>query len=400
MDKIRAEKICRIAYDRICGYNIHRFKNSGRNIILISDKYPGIWLEHTYDAVALAKYDKKFIDIAKNQISVFIDNQKKDGQLPCYVLDENNPATGEFKSTVGYSQIQECVSFASLCVETYMLSQDVEFLKKCYNACRKWDLWLENNRMTTGKGLIELFCGFDSGHDKSMRFADIACPGNYDDKNAAICPPCNIVPIIAPDMNAVFYGNKTALSEMAAILGEEKVRESYINQAQEVKMNLMNVCYDREDNYFYDVDKNGNKRKIRSISIASLFAEHVLDEDVAERIYGENLRNPKRFWTEIPFPSVSADDGAFKKNASGNSWNYYSQGLTALRTLRWMEYYGKTNDMRYVMERWLDAQANAVVPFGQEYDPFCAEPSDSSPWYSSAMIYALWAGYTLYGIKI
>lgn len=32
----------------------------------------------------------------------------------------------------------------------------------------------------------------------------------------------------------------------------------------------MEVCYDKENNFFYDVDKSGIKRKVKNISITNV----------------------------------------------------------------------------------------------------------------------------------
>ena len=56
---------------------------------------------------------------------------------------------------------------------------------------------------------------------------------------------------------------------------------------------LFEYCYNEEDAFFYDVDRNGNQRKYKSSTILHLFLEKVLDpeEDKAliARIYHEHL---------------------------------------------------------------------------------------------------------------
>ena len=126
------------------------------------------------------------------------------------------------------------------------------------------------------------------------------------------------------------------------------------------------------------MDKCGRKRKIRSISITNVLTERVVDEALGGEIFERWLHNPKEFWTPYPFPAVSAGDPTWRQNLPGNSWGYYSQGLTALRSLRWMEAYG--------------------TPFGQELHPLTGEPSQSSPWYSSCMLVYLYALRRLYGL--
>ena len=97
---------------RIKEKHINCFKGHEKPVFLISDTYPGVWLEHAYDSLFYAKLDGKYLDIAKNTLSLFLDRQKENGQLPCFVIDMNKAPRWQ---EVGYSQIQECVSFSRLC---------------------------------------------------------------------------------------------------------------------------------------------------------------------------------------------------------------------------------------------------------------------------------------------
>ena len=387
IDKIKEN--CDIILERLKTKHIGCFKDHTRPVMLISETYPGIWMEHFFDSVCFAEIDPAYAYLAQSTVEFFIDYQKEDGQLPCYITDPAKPFPIKNDSAAGYAHIQECVSIGMLILRIYGMTKDRDFLVRAYEALKKWDNWLKCNRMTSNRGLIEAFCGYDTGHDNSLRFKDFSCPGNFNEQNAAIMPQDDVVPVLAPDMNAVFYADKKALAEMSRLLetGEEERWES---EALTVKENLFVHCYDENDEFFYDVDKHGNKIKIRSISIINVFASHILDQDTADRIYKRYMRNPNEFWTEYPFPSVAVSDPNFVKNIDKNSWNYHSQGNTALRTLLWMEHYGKEDDMKLVMEKWLLAwTASEDIRFGQELDPFTGIPSQCSQYYSTCMLFYL-----------
>ena len=72
--------------------------------------------------------------------------------------------------------------------------------------------------------------------------------------------------------------------------------------------------------------------------------------------------------------------------------------LTALRSLRWMEAYGKGAELNQLLEKWVAAWTRSETPFGQELHPLTGEPSQSSPWYSSCMLIYLYALRRLYGL--
>lgn len=398
--QMQIKQICKIIEQRITDKHISCFSEENKPLFLISDQYPGVWLEHVYDSIVYAKLfpDKTFL--AVNAIELFMDNQREDGQLPCCIVRKDAVA-GSGLGPVRYSQIQECLSFGQLCLEVFEMTGDRAFLKKAYDGVCKWDAWLQNNRMTMHTGLIELFVGYDTGHDNSGRMEGISCPGNLVidgmRMDASVLPEDDIVPIIAVDMNANYYATAKALAKMADILGYAKEADTWEKQAAEIKKNLFEICFDQEDCFFYDVDKNGRKRKYLSSTIFHLFMEKVLDpaEDKAliEKIYQRHIKNPKEFWTEYPFPSMAISDKSFRKHTEFNCWGYYSQGLIALRCIRWMDDYGMGKDFDFLCKKWLSAWTRCyeTFKFGQELDPITGEPSASSEWYSSCMLFYLYA---------
>ena len=392
----------------------HIRTNSGHDgrLFLISTAYPGYWFEHLYDSIAWAKLFPEDRDIAVSHIKLFLKNQKEDGQMPSYFLDNDilNTSTRLAKAYTGrevlppgltpsYQQLQECVSVGSLCLDALELDKTLD-LGWMYGCCKKWDAWLCKNRMTRGLGLVEVFCGFDTGHDNSARFYTLkyhhdlcTTPSEYP---LGYPLGCDVAPLISPDVNAVFYGNRMALSKMAELLGKAEEAAEWKRKAEEVKKRLIEVCFDEKDCFFYDVDKNGNKIYVKSVSITSLFCEGVLDKEMADEIYKRYLGNPSEFGTDYPFPGVSVSDPAWVQKMSGNDWGYYSQGNVALRTTRWMKKYGRENEYRKMMENWLTAWCKPdILPFGQELHPITGEPSTASKWYSTTMLYLLSAMHEL-----
>ncbi len=375
---------------RITEHHISCFKGHSKPVFLISDTYPGIWLEHAYDPVFFAKMYPEYMNVAKNSLEFFIDNQKETGQLPCYLIDRNrNLSMPEY----GYSQIQECVSFTRLCYEYYQISKDSEFFKKAYDSCSRWQKWYENYRMPGKKGLVETFCGHDTGHDGSGRKDGMVYYAAAKDNDASVYPENDpVLPMISPDVNAVYYGTLSALGEMADELGRKADADKWRAMAEQVKEKMLEICYDAEDKFFYDVDKNGRARKYLSISITNVFSEHLLDQAMFDEIYEKHMQNEDEFLTPYPFPSMAKADPTFKQNADGNSWGFYSQALTVLRCTRWMDYYGKSRDFDEVLEKWVRQWTfTDKLNFGQELNPITGEPSVCSQWYSSCMLIYMYA---------
>lgn len=396
-------EICHTIEDRIRNIHISCFRGMTEPLFLISNNYPGVWLEHVYDSVFYAKMHPEEISLAVNTIRLFLYYQTTEGQLPCYVWNGDKLPNKPADELIGYGQIQECVSFAALCREVAEITGDRAFLADVYEGCRRWNDWLRKYRMTTNRGLIEMFVGYDTGHDESARLADMAHPHNHVSPegkvyNAAHLPEEDgVTPILALDMNCNFYATQIALAEMAEMLGKPDEATEWREKACVVKKNIFSQLYDPEDAYFYDADRRGNLRKCKCSTIFHLFLEGVLDpvQDAAliHEIYTRHIKNPDEFWTPYPFPSMAANDPSFCKRTKSNCWGYFSEGLIALRCTRWMDRYGFGADFDILCQKWLEAWTRCydTVKLGQELDPFTGEPSSASEWYSSNMLFYLYA---------
>ena len=94
-DLTRIREIYDAAFDRIKNVHIACFKDMEDPLFLISNEYPGLWMEHTYDSVLLATIDPAYIYLAENAINLFVDRQTDEGQLPFAVMDGSKHPSGK-----------------------------------------------------------------------------------------------------------------------------------------------------------------------------------------------------------------------------------------------------------------------------------------------------------------
>lgn len=338
-------------------------------VLIEGGVYPGIWLEcGPLEGLVYGRYRP---EIALANHDVFFHHQREDGYLPCWVWFER----------MGASQIQMVVPIAATAWETAQRTGREDFLSRAYHACARWDRWLMRYRNTRGTGLCELFCGYDTGHDNSPRIAPLpeACP----EADARVCSPVAGLPWLAPDLSATVYGGRIALAQMSHALGRRGEAEEWLEKAGALRNAILELCFDRESEFFYDVDIHGRFNKVRGDLITRVFSEGVVSQDLFERIYSRYLRNSEEFWTPYPFPSISIADPAFDSRLPENSWGGASQALTALRAPRWMIRYGKTADLKQLMEQWVKGIL-AADDFMQQMNPWTGEFSTSRG-YSPAM---------------
>lgn len=67
------------------------------------------------------------------------------------------------------------------------------------------------------------------------------------------------------------------------------------------------LCYDPEDAFFYDVDKNGTMRRIKTVAITNVLHEGVAEEPLAREIFLRHLWNEREF--KVPYPFPGGGDG-------------------------------------------------------------------------------------------
>lgn len=323
-------------------------------VLIEGSTYGGIWLE--CGPLEGQVYGLFNPGVARANHEVFFDKQREDGYFPCYVRLER----------LGSAQIQMVVPIAATALDVFEKVQDEGFLRKAYTACSRWDAWLLRYRNTRNSGLCEGFCEYDTGHDHSPRWEGLpkACP----DKDARICANNPRLPYLAPDLSATVYGGRKALAQMARKLGASGEADRWDEEAQALANRIMNRLYDPATACFYDINGQNEFVRIRGDVLTRVLGEHVVTQPVFEEIYRKQIHNPNAFWASYPLPSIALDDPTFVRPIPRNSWGGASQALTALRTPRWMEYYGKYADLTHMMTKWVNAIL-ASSDFLQQLDP-------------------------------
>jgi hypothetical protein len=360
--------------------------------------YQGIWLEGApMEALMYAGLDRYIprrenqpspAEVARANHSAFFTLQREDGQLPAYIY--------AFKNEIGFDTVQMVVPIAATAWELAQQTRDEEFLEISYRASSRWDAWLRRYRDTRQTGLVEGFCTWDTGMDHSPRWAGM--PDHCPDGDARKCPALPSLPRLCPDLSASVYGGRVALSAMAKALGKTSEANRWIEDAEKIRKLILDRLYCAEDAAFYDVDAHGQFVRVRSILMARVLGEHVLnlaergDRQIFEDLWTRQLHNPAAFWPPYPFPSVAVNDPAFVRPIPTNSWGGASQALTALRATRWMAHYGKQKEFTQLVHQWLHAILQTGTTTGQfleQIDPATGEfsPMKQGGYSPTALLY-------------
>jgi hypothetical protein len=372
--------------------NVKTVPHYDKAVLFEGAVYPGIWQEcgpHeglVYGTlapyIATQQGEPTPLEVARNNHMAFFALQRpasheSAGQLPAAIK----------VSDVGYGQIQMVVPIAATAWELAQLTGDDELLVTAYNASSRWDAWLCEYRDTRKTGLVEGFCTYDTGHDNSPRWAGI--PNRCPDADARKCPPIATMPRLCPDLSATVFGARMALAHMATALGKRDEASRWHDDAEKIRLLIIEKLYDSKDAAFYDLDAQNNFVRVRSDVISRVLGEHVLKRDdgkdkaIFDAVWTRQIHNSKAFWAPYPLTSIAMDDPAFVRPIPRNSWGGASQALTALRAPRWMPYYGRQAELNHMMQQWCEAIMRHTE-FRQQMDPLTgdftqADPSGYSP---------------------
>jgi hypothetical protein len=363
------------AYDQalaVLGANVQVLPRFPKPVLIEGAAYQGLWLEcGPHESLVYRKFRP---DVARDSHRCFFALQRADGQLPY-----SNKGTG-----LGFGQIQMAVPIAATAWELAQATADESLLHEAYDACARWDGWLHRYRNVLGTGLTEGFCTYDTGQDNSPRWRGIApqCP----DGDAKRFVSGLMLPRLCPDLSATTYGGRVALAQMAQALGKSAEATRWQQQAEELRALILKHLYVPQEAAFYDRDAAGAYVRIRCDILSRVCGEQVVDPDVFAQLWSRQLHNPKAFWAALPLPSVALDDPLFVRPIPSNSWGGASQALTALRTGRWFDHYGKSAAHAELMRRWCAALL-ADGHFTQQADPHDGRftPGDP-PGYSPAAL--------------
>ena len=348
--------------DKAVKDNLRQFSGLPLPMPIAGACYNGIWMEHNQDWLLLADM---FPENAWAAVELFMERQKENGLFPVVVR-----TTGE----TFYRQIQNVWPFARCAFEiAKKINKGEEELKRIYRCAVLFDRWLGEYRDHKKLGLVEMFCEFDTGHDNSPRVTDGGLPRNMN-PDAGTMPDLPCLPILAPDLSAMRFQARVALSEIAAFLGDDKNASFWLEQAEITRTAIRKYLYDPEDDYYYDVDSSGKFRKYRTEHITRLYLNEVVEQQEFDRQYKRYFEDPREFATSFPFPSVSVSDPSFVKELPKNCWGSNTQALTALRASMWLPRYGRADERERLLKRWMRAFIDYDSSLPQELNPFTGEP--------------------------
>jgi hypothetical protein len=318
--------------------------------------YSGTWLESTgtINAELLARFVPS---VSEATFRLFADHQREDGLMP-YKVTEKGPA---------YRQIQMVTPLARSVWHHYLLNgRNRDFLSTMYRAMGRFDEWLAAYRNTRGTGGVEAFATFDTGHDLSPRFWHVPDTPHRGDARL-YHPDSPVLPFVAPDLTANVYCQRTYLARMAEELGESGA--AWRAKAEQSLRSLFQYCYDADDGFFYDLDRNGRFVKVQSDVLLRVLACEVGDRAFFDAALQRYLLNTSKFFAKYPFTSIAMDDPRFDPFSTYNSWAGPSNFLSLIRAPHAFEHHRRYVELTWVLQPIMAAMSR-MTRFPQTLSPW------------------------------
>ena len=139
------------------------------------------------------------------------------------------------------------------------------------------------------------------------------------------------------DMSAQMVMMYNNLSFLCGKVGMKEKAVSYKGKAEDIAARINKFMWNEEDGLYYDINDKGDQIKCKTVACFWPMLAVMANNDQAEKMLG-NLKNPKLFWTQIPFASLSADDKNFKPD--GQYWQGGVWAPTNVEIIKGLDNYG------------------------------------------------------------
>jgi putative isomerase len=288
--------------------------------------FNGFWSWDSWKhSVGLSYYDT---DLAKKQIKLMFEFQNPDGFVADCVYRDTTIENHNYRDT-------KPPLSAWAVAKIYEKDNDIEFVKYMYPKLKLYHEFWYTKRDHDQDGLCEygstdgslVAAKWESGMDNAIRFDNSKIVKNGE--NAYSIDQESV------DLNTYLYAEKKYLAQLATALNNENDATKFTQEAAILKTKIQTQFYDANDGWFYDTNLDGTQfiKGEGSEGWTTLWANAATQEQ-AEAVR-KRMLNPKKFFTKVPFQTMSADHEKF--NPLKGYWrgpNWLDQAYFGVKSLR------------------------------------------------------------------
>jgi putative isomerase len=288
--------------------------------------FNGFWSWDSWKhAVGLSFYNT---ELAKKQMKLMFEFQNKDGFVADCVYRDTSIENHNYRDTKPPLSVWAVAKI-------YEKDNDIEFVKYMYPKLKLYHEFWYNKRDHDKDGLCEygstdgslVAAKWESGMDNAIRFDNSKIVKNGEGAYS--------IDQESVDLNAYLYAEKIYLAQLATVLQKDEDVQKFTAEAAILKVKIQSQFYDVNDGWFYDTTLDG-KTFIKgegSEGWTALWANAATQKQA--NAVKEKMMNPKKFYTKVPFQTMSADHEKF--NPLKGYWrgpNWLDQAYFGVKSLR------------------------------------------------------------------
>jgi hypothetical protein len=240
-------------------------------------------------------------ELGQEAIENFVNNATPRGSLPGTLSDTHRAGEGQ----------APIMCWAAWHV--YQSGRDKAWLARVYPGLSGYvNFWIKYH--SSPRGLVQFFNAGQIG-DNDARFDRV-----YNRTTGHVHGNEPVSGFESPDLNAFLVVDMRSLALMAAELGLQNDAVRWKDRAEKLAKLIVDDCYFPDQAMFYDVVE-GKHEIFSGVKDPNMFlplwAGVPLPANEVHRIVEEHMLNPKEFFRELPFPSLSYDNPKYE---SGGYW--------------------------------------------------------------------------------
>jgi len=431
----RLQALYDAAVEKLKG-NLVQFTPSMK-VLVEGGGYPNAWIET--QPMGGEMYAKHDIQTALNNSVIFMITQRDDGRLPGMVIAgettrrngwiENPPEAHLWFPDA--DMLADFEMFQGFCFPEpawrmyHWIGKDKRFLELLRKSLAGHDAYLWRNRDSTGNGILETWCVWDTGEDESTRLTTRWAPNRWpfdkppgadgmpDPRDPAALRqywqrggdgPQSLdeirVPFQSMDIMAYSYSARATLAKIEAELGNDAKAAEWRKLADDVRQTVIDQLWVPDRHACFDLDRDGNRLPELIHNNLRCMWYGMFTQEMADAFVDNHLLNPESFWTPVPLVSIAINEPLFY-NGLRNNWSGQPQGLTYQRAIDALERYGRFAEVTRLGQILLPVLIRNENKFTQQLDPITGAPSgQTDDGYGPMMLAALEYITRMHGIHL
>ncbi|MFU8893683.1 MAG: MGH1-like glycoside hydrolase domain-containing protein [Luteolibacter sp.] len=416
--------------------NLVRFTPS-MQVLVEGGGYPNAWIET--QPMGGEMYARRDVQTGLNNNVIFMITQRDDGRLPGMVIAgdttrrngwiENPPEAHLWFPEA--DMLADFEMFQGFCFPEpawrmyHWIGKDKRFLELLRDSLTGHDAYLWRTRDSTGNGVLETWCVWDTGEDESTRLTTRWAPNRWpfdkppgaegmpDPRDPAALRqywqrrgpgPESLdeirVPFQSMDIMAYSYNARATLAKIETELGNPAKAAEWRKLADQVRQTVIDKLWVPERNAAFDLDRDGNRLPELIHNNLRCMWYGMFTQEMADAFVDNHLLDPETFWTPVPLVSIAINEPLFY-NGLRNNWSGQPQGLTYQRAIGALERYGRFAEVTRLGQKLLPTLIRNDNKFTQQLDPITGAPSgQTDDGYGPMMLAALEYLTRMHGIHL